>query len=212
MLKETFEQKKKRALKMLMLLKKHNPNAHTSLKYGNVIQFLVAVILSAQTTDKQVNKVTATLFKKYKTVNDFSNANLRTFQKEIQSIGFFRNKAKNIITACRMIRDIYSGKVPHTMEEMIALPGVGRKTASIVLGGAFGVIEGIAVDTHVARLSRHFGWTKEEAPGKIENDLMKLFPKKYWGEVNHLLVDYGRTICTARKCACESEFNWEGVK
>jgi len=208
---ESFEEKKKRVRKMLGLLKKHDPNPRIVLKYSTLMQLLAAVVLSAQTTDKQVNKVTKTLFKKYRTVDDFANADVKTFQKEIKSIGFYRNKGKNIIAAARMIRDAYKGKMPNTMKEMVKLPGIGRKSANVILGNAFGVTEGIAVDTHVMRLSQHFGWTKEKTPEKIEQDLMKLIPKKDWFLATYLLIDYGRTICTARKCRCEEDFNWRGL-
>ena len=220
--KESFEAKKKRVAGMLALLKKHDPNPRIALKYSTPIQLLAAVQLSAQTTDIQVNKVTQAgpasprshqggLFKKYKTVDDFANADVKTFQKEISSIGLYRNKGRNIIEAARMIRDDYGGKMPRTMEEMIKLPGVGRKSANVILGNAFGVVEGIAVDTHVMRLSQHFGWTKEKTPEKIEQDLMKLIPRKDWFIATYLIIDYGRTICTARKCQCDELFDWKGL-
>lgn len=188
---------------MLWMLEKHNPKAAIALNYGNPIQLLVAVMLSAQCTDKKVNEVTAELFKKYKTVDDFAKADLRTFEQEIKPTGFYKAKAKNIIAAAKMIREKFAGRLPHTIEQMTKLPGVGRKTANIVLGNAFGIVEGIAVDTHVRRLARHFGWTKENDPDKIEQDLMRLWPKKYWLKGTYLLQHYGRTICTARKCRCK---------
>ncbi len=198
-----FIEKQKRALAMVKILQKHDPHAHIVLQHKTPVQLLAAVILSAQATDKKVNEVTQTLFTKYKSVNDFAGANLKKFEQEIKQTGFYHAKAKNIIAAAKIIRDTYHGKIPNTMEEAIKLPGVGRKTANIVLGTLFGVKEGIAVDTHVRRLSQHFGWTKEKNPEKIEQDLMKLFPKKYWLVLPYLLVDYGRTICTARKCRCK---------
>jgi len=203
---ENFAQKQKRALQILKILEKHNPNARIALKYGNPIQLLVAVMLSAQCTDKKVNEVTEKLFKKYKTVEDFASANLKTFEQEIKQTGFYKAKAKNIIAAAKMIKDKFGGKLPHTIEEMTMLPGVGRKTANIVLGNAYGIVEGIAVDTHVRRLAQHFGWTKEKDPDKIEQDLMKLWPKKYWLKGTYLLQHYGRTICTARKCGCRNSY------
>ncbi|MFY9457715.1 MAG: endonuclease III, partial [Candidatus Spechtbacterales bacterium] len=156
---ESLEQKKARAQKILARLKKGYPSAKIVLKYGNNIQLLTAVILSAQCTDKKVNEVTEKLSKKYKTVDDFASANLKIFEQEIRPCGFYHNKAKNIIAAAKMIRDKFGGKLPKTMEEMIELPGVARKTANIALGNAYGVVEGIAVDTHVRRVSRHLGLT-----------------------------------------------------
>lgn len=196
---------------MLALLRKHDPNARIVLRYGNNIQLLVAVILSAQATDKKINEITARLFLKYKTVSDFADAKLKTFEKEIKAAGFYRAKAKNIIAAAKMIRDVYEGKLPRKMEEMVKLPGVGRKTANVVLGNAYGIVEGIAVDTHVRRLARHFGWTKESDPEKIEKDLMRLIPKKDWFLTTYLLIDYGRTICTSRHCRCGEDFDWKGL-
>src|SRR3989338_2522483 len=205
-MKEILLEKKRRVLKILKTLEKHDPGAHIALKYGNSIQLMVAVILSAQCTDKKVNEVAGGLFKKYKTVEDFAAANLKTFGKEIRPTGFYRAKAKNIIAAAKMIRDEFGGKLPRTMEEMVRLPGVGRKTANIVLGNAFGIVRGIAVDTHVRRLAQHFCWTREQDPNKIEQDLMKLTPKKYWLKATCLLIDYGRTLCTARKCQCKDYY------
>lgn len=205
---ESFDQKKKRARKILERLKKAYPNAKIVLKYNNNIQLLAAVILSAQCTDKKVNEITEKLFsakggpasggKKYKTVNDFAIAGLATFEQEIHSCGFYHNKAKNIIAAAKMIRDKFGGKLPKTMEEMLLLPGVARKTANIVLGNAYGIVEGIAVDTHVRRVSRHLDLTKEQNPVKIEQDLMKLFNKKDWFKLTYLLIEYGRGVHTAK--------------
>ena len=195
---ESFEQKKKRAGKILQRLKKAYPNAKIVLNYRNNIQLLVAVILSAQCTDKKVNEVTEKLFKKYKTVDDFAKANLKTFEQEIRSTGFYHNKAKNIIAATYMIRDRFGGKLPKTMDEMLLLPGVARKTANVVLGNAYGVVGGIAVDTHVRRVSRHLGLTREQNPDKIEQDLMKLFDKKDWFLLTYLFVEYGRGVHAAK--------------
>lgn len=195
---ESFAQKKKRAQKILARLKKAYPNAKIVLKYNNNIQLLAAVILSAQCTDKKVNEVTEKLFKNYKTVGDFEKADLKTFEQEIRSCGFYHNKAKNIIAAARMIRDKFGGKLPRTMEKMLLLPGVARKTANIVLGNAYGIVEGIAVDTHVRRVSRHLGLTKEQNPVKIEQDLMKIFNKKDWFRLTYLFIEYGRNVHTAK--------------
>jgi len=195
---ESFEQKKKRAAKIFERLTKAYPNAKIVLNYKNNIQLLAAVILSAQCTDKKVNEVTEKLFKKYKTVDDFAKANLKTFEQEIRSTGFYHNKAKNIIAAAKMIRDKFGGKLPKTMDEMLLLPGVARKTANVVLGNAYGVVEGIAVDTHVRRVSRHLELTTEQNPEKIEQDLMKLFNKKDWFLLTYLFVEYGRGVHTAK--------------
>lgn len=194
----SFKDQKNRAKKIYKKLSALFPDAEIALTYGNQIQLLVAVILSAQCTDKKVNEVTEKLFKKYKTVDDFASANLKTFQKEIKPTGFYRNKAKNIIAAAKMIRNEYGGKLPKTIDEMGKLPGVARKTANVVLGNAYGVVEGIAVDTHVKRLSRLWGLTYETNPDKIERDLMKLLPGKDWFDFTYRTIDYGRKYCTAR--------------
>jgi len=195
---ESLIQKKKRAGKILARLKKAYPNAKIVLNYENNVQLLVAVILSAQCTDKKVNEVTEKLFRKYKIVDDFAKANPKTFEQEIRSTGFYHNKANNIIAASRMIQDKFNGRLPKTMQEMIELPGVARKTANIVLGNAYEVVEGIAVDTHVRRVSRHLGLTTEQNPVKIEQDLMKLFDKKNWFRLTYLLIEYGRGVHTAK--------------
>lgn len=201
-----FSKKRRLAVRILKELEKHNPKAGITLHYSNPIQLLVAVILSAQCTDKKVNEVTAQLFKKYKTVEDFARADLKTLEKEIRPTGFYKAKAKNIIATAKMIRDSFGGRLPSDIQQMTHLPGVGRKTANIVLANAYGIVQGIAVDTHVRRLSRHFGWTKESDPQKIEEDLMKLWPKKYWFKGTYLLQHYGRTICTSRKCGCKQSY------
>jgi len=195
---ESFEQKRKRAGKILAQLKKAYPNAKIVLNYENSMQLLVSVILSAQCTDKKVNEVTEKLFKKYKTVDNFAKANLKIFEQEIRSTGFYHNKAKNIIAAAKMIRDKFGGKLPKMMQDMLLLPGVARKTANVVLGNAYGIVMGIAVDTHVRRVSRHLGLTKEENPDKIEQDLMMLFDKKDWFKLTYLLIEYGRGVHTAK--------------
>lgn len=196
---ESFEQKKTRARKILAQLKKTYPDAKIVLNYKNNMQLLVAVILSAQCTDKKVNEVTEKLFRKYKTVDDFAQANLKTFEQEIRSTGFYHNKAKNIIAAAKMIRDKFGGELPKTMAEMILIPGVARKTANVVLGNAYNIIEGVAVDTHVKRVSYHLELTKEENPDKVEQDLMKLFDKKDWFNLTYLFIEYGRNVHTAKK-------------
>lgn len=190
--------KQKRAREILRKLKKVVPDAGMILNYSNNWELLVAVILSAQCTDKQVNKVTEKLFKKYKTLNDYVHAGQKEFEKDIYGTGFYRNKAKNILAAAKMIKEEYGGTVPRTMEEMVKIPGVSRKTANVVLGNAYGVVEGIAVDTHVKRLAQRLGLTTHTNPNKIEKDLMELFPKKEWFNVTYYLIEYGRKYCTAR--------------
>ena len=193
---------KKRAFEILRILKKEYPEAKIALEYKNPLELLVSTILSAQCTDKRVNIVTKSLFKKYKTAKDYANAVLKEFEQEIRSTGFYHNKAKNIIEACRIIEEKFNGKVPDTMEALIILPGVARKTANIVLSNAYGVIAGIAVDTHVRRISQRLSFTKNDNPDKIEQDLMNLFPKEEWFNINYLLIDHGRKICQAKKPLC----------
>ncbi len=188
---------------ILKKLRKEYPKAKTALKFRTPFQMLVATILSAQCTDKRVNEVTKTLFKKYKTPKDYAEADKKEFEKEIKPTGFYKNKAKNIINAAKKIVEKYNGRVPKTIKELTSLPGVGRKTANIVLNSAFGIAAGIAVDTHVKRLSQRLGFTKNKDPNKIEQDLMKIFPKKDWHDLNFLLVEHGRKICKARKPLCE---------
>jgi endonuclease-3 len=186
-------------LKIIQLLKKEYPRSKIALRHTNPLEILVATILSAQCTDKRVNIVTQSLFKKYKTVSDYAAIDPRTFESEIRSTGFYKNKAKNIINAAKKIIKDFNGKVPLTMEELITLPGVARKTANIVLYSGFGKTEGVAVDTHVRRLSQRLGLSKSDDPVKIEQDLMRLVPKKDWGEVSLLLIDHGRAVCDAKK-------------
>lgn len=188
-----------KAKKIIALLEKEYPRAKIALKFANAVQMLVSTILSAQCTDERVNKVTAGLFKKYKTADDFARANLKTFENEIRSTGFYRNKAKNIINSARMIVERFKGRVPDSMEELLTLPGVARKTANVVLYNAYGKVEGIVVDTHVRRLSQRLGLTGFDNPEKIEKDLMELLPCSKWGEISYLLIDHGRSICRARK-------------
>lgn len=193
---------KKRAQQVFSRLEKEYPKARIILKYSNNFELLVSVILSAQTTDKQVNKVTAKLFKKYKTIRDYAQADLKQLQKDIRSIGLYNNKAKYIQGSAVMILNKYGGKVPDTMEKLICLPGVARKTANIVLGNAFDKFEGVAVDTHVKRLSNRLGFSQEDNPEKIERDLMKLFINKQWFKLTYLLIEHGRAICQAKKPKC----------
>jgi len=190
------------ALKILAFLKKEYPKARIALHFHNPIEILVSTILSAQCTDKRVNLVTKDLFKKYKTVKDYAKANLKTFETQIRSTGFYRAKAKNIINSAKQISKEFKGKVPDAMQDLVKLPGVARKTANIVLYNGFGKIEGIAVDTHVKRVSHRLGLTKHMDPVKIEQDLMKQFPRKEWGRISHLLIAHGRAVCDARKPKC----------
>lgn len=185
--------------KILALLKKEYPKAQTALDFSNPLEILVATILSAQCTDKRVNIVTESLFKKYNKVEDYANADMKIFEQEIRSTGFYRNKAKNIIASCKKILKDFNGKVPNSMEELIQLPGVARKTANIVLLNGFGKVEGIAVDTHVQRLSQRLGFSKHDDPVKIEKDLMAMLDKKEWGGFANLLVEHGRKVCAAKK-------------
>lgn len=187
-----------RAKAIIRSLKKLLPNAKISLAFHNHWELLVAVELSAQCTDKKVNEVTQKLFKKYRTLGDYVKADPKAFEKDIFQTGFFRNKTKNILAAAKMVKEKFGGKLPKTMEEMVRIPGVARKTANVVLGNAYGVVEGIAVDTHVRRLTRFWGLTKENDPVKIERDLMQIIPKKDWMAFTYLTIDYGRNYCPAR--------------
>jgi len=184
---------------ILKRLKKEYPDPKTSLNFKDPFQLLVATILSAQATDVLVNKVTENLFKKYKSVKDFANASFETLQKDVSSINFYKTKAKNIQAAAKIIVEQFNANVPKTMEELTSLPGVARKTANIILSNAYGINVGIAVDTHVKRLSYLLGLTKNEDPVKIEKDLMVNTPKEEWGNISHLLIFHGRIICQAKK-------------
>jgi len=191
--------KKKRAEVVVRTLKHLFPHPKPALLYSNPWELLVAVMLSAQCTDRQVNIVTKDLFTKYKTVSDYARASQKEFEQDIRSTGFYRNKSKNILATAKIIHEQYHDEVPRSMNEMLALPGVARKTANVVLGNAFGVVEGIAVDTHVKRLSQKFGLTSEKTPEKIEKDLMKIIPKKEWITLSLRLIEYGRIYCPAKK-------------
>lgn len=196
---EIAMENKSKISEILKKLKKEYPRPKTALHFGEPFELLVATILSAQTTDVHVNRVTEPLFKKYRSVKDFAEAPLDNLRKDISSINFYNNKAKNIQASAKMIIEKFHSKVPGTMEELIMLPGVARKTANIVLSDAFGINEGIAVDTHVKRLSLRLGLTKNEDPVKIEKDLMAITPKEDWGNLSHLLIFHGRNICQAKK-------------
>ena len=187
---------------IILKLRKIYPDAKIYLKFNTPIQLLVATMLSARSTDTQVNELTKTLFIQYKTVDDFANESLLQFEKKIRSCGLYKTKAKNIIAAAKIIRTRFKSKLPKTIDEMVILPGVGRKTANIVLFNAYGNIEGIAVDTHVKRLSKRLSLTGQTDPGNVEKDLMRQFSKKYWNDLNLLFIAHGRAICTARSPKC----------
>ena len=208
MARESAEAKRARARKIIAGLQQTYPNAHCELDYSNPLELLVATILSAQCTDKQVNLVTKILFHKYPTPAEYANASLAELESDIRRLGFFRNKAKSIKACCQKLVEQHDGAVPRTMEELTALDGVGRKTANVVLGNAFNVSVGVVVDTHVARLSARLGLTRQKVPQKIEQDLMKLVPQEDWTMFSHWLIWHGRRRCFARKpdCAhCEIE-------
>jgi endonuclease-3 len=198
---ETPAQLKARAKKIYTGLNKLYPNAHCELDFKNPLQLLVATILAAQCTDKRVNMVTPKLFKKYKNVEDFASAKRSELEELIKSTGFYKNKALSIIKMSQKVCDDFGGKIPNKMEDLITLPGVGRKTANVILGNAFG-IPGITVDTHFGRLSRRFGWTKETDPVKVEFAMHEIFEPKYWTNLSQLIVWHGRRRCHARKPAC----------
>ena len=188
---------------IIALLKKEYPDVKIALDFSNPLELLVATILSAQSTDKQINKVTKTLFTKYRTPQDYMNAPQEELEKDIYSTGFYRNKAKNIKKLCEILVENFNSKVPDTMEDLITLPGVARKTANIVLSSAFGKIEGIAVDTHVKRVSARLGLSANTDQDKIEKDLMKIVPKNEWDVFALRLIQHGRQVCDAKKPKCE---------
>lgn len=189
--------RKQKATQIIRDLKKLFPKVGMALRYSNNWELLVSVMLSAQCTDKKVNEVTETLFKKYKTLDAYTHATQKEFEQDIRSTGFYRNKAKNILATAQIIKNTYGGNLPKTMEEMLALPGVARKTANVVLGNAYGVVEGIAVDTHVRRITRLLGLSDEQTPEKIEKDLMEIIPKKDWFLFTYYMIEYGRKYCPA---------------
>ncbi len=199
---ETFAARQARTLAILDGLRRAYPDAHCELNFSNPLELLIATILSAQCTDKQVNLVTEALFKKYRCAADYANAGLAQLEHDLRRIGLFRNKAKNIQACCRALVERHGGEVPRTMDALTALAGVGRKTANVVLGNAFGINVGVVVDTHVARLSERLGLTKETTPEKIEQALMKLVPQDDWAMLSHWLIWHGRRRCAARKPDC----------
>jgi endonuclease-3 len=199
---ETQEAKRMRLAKIIAGLKRTYPDAHCELDYSNPLELLVATILSAQANDKQVNIVTADLFKKYRSAADFANAKPAELENDLKRIGLYRNKTKSILAATRKLVERHGGRVPDSMEALIELDGVGRKTANVVLGNAFNINCGVVVDTHVARLAYRLGLTRETAPEKIEQVLMKLVPQPEWTLFSHLLIWHGRRRCYARKPDC----------
>ena len=192
----------KKATSILKALQVYYPTIRIALNYTNNWELLVATILSAQCTDVRVNMITENLFKKYKTISDYAKVSQVALEKDVHSAGFFRNKAKNIIASANRVMDVYGGEVPDTMADLLNLPGAARKTSNIFLYNGFGKNEGIAIDTHVQRIVQLLGLTVFPDPKRIEQDLMKLFPRKDWGDVNHRLVQYGRDVCVARRPQC----------
>jgi endonuclease-3 len=191
-----------RAPEIIKRLSKAHPDAHVALHFTNPLECLVATILSAQCTDERVKMVTATLFTKYRKPEDYLKVPVEELAADIKPTGFFNQKTKSIRGACARIVDVYGGTVPNTMEDLITLPGVARKTANIVLGNSYGVVEGIAVDTHVRRVGERLGFTSEKDPDKIEQDLMRLIPRKRWFDFTYVIIDHGRGTCVARKPRC----------
>ena len=195
--------KQEQVNKIVKILNKEYGDVGIALNFSNVFELMVATILSAQCTDKRVNIVTSSLFKKYKTIQDYAKADLKEFEQGIKSTGFYRNKAKNIIETANIVLNKFNGVVPKTMEELITLKGVARKTANIVLGSGYGITAGIAVDTHVIRLTNLIGLSKNSDPKKIEQDLMKIIPKKNWENISFVIQTLGRRVCIARRPKCD---------
>ena len=203
---EKQSEKIERAKTIIKLLKNNYPDARCSLDYGSVHELMVATILSAQCTDERVNKTTPALFKKYPSVKAFAEADLNELAQHIFATGFHNSKAKSIKLSAIQLLEKYDGKIPDKLSELVKLQGVGRKTASVILGEGYNLAEGIVVDTHVGRISRLLGFTNEKDPVKIEKDLMKIIPKKDWIIYSHLMIDHGRTLCKARKPNCNNCF------
>jgi endonuclease III len=195
---------KQYANKIAGILKEHYLDAKCELDYQTPLQLLIATILSAQCTDDRVNLVTKSLFRKYPDAAAYANAPQKDLEREIQSTGFYHNKAKSIQSCCQSLLERYDGQIPHDIEKLIELPGIGRKTANVVLGTAFGVASGIVVDTHVTRVSQRMGLTQEKNPEKIEQDLLRQFPRKEWIAISNRMVHHGRYVCTARKPQCDT--------
>jgi len=202
-MRERKSQLKERTEKIIKLLKRAHPDAKCALNHANAFELLIATILSAQCTDERVNKVTADLFRKYRKPKDYLKVPATELQQDIRTTGFFRNKTKSIQGASKMLVEEFGGEVPQSMEELLKLPGVARKTANVVLGVAYAKAEGVVVDTHVSRLSHRLKLTRHKDAGKIEKDLMEIVPRKNWIEFAHLLIFHGRRICKARRPLCE---------
>ena len=196
------KEEKQRALKIIRSLKREYTDARCSLNHSNPLELLIATILSAQCTDERVNIVTTELFRKYRRPEDYYSVAQTELENDIRSTGFYRNKAKAIQGACRLISEQHQGRVPENLDDLLALPGVARKTANVVLGNAYGITSGIVVDTHVARLSERLKLTRYNQPEKIERDLMELVPRKDWIIFSHLLIAHGRKVCKARTPLC----------
>ncbi len=194
---------KRHAAKIVRLLGREYPEATCALEFRTPLELLVATILSAQCTDKRVNLVTKDLFRKYPSAADYARASLEELERDIQSTGFYHNKAKSLVACGRVLQEKYGGKVPPDIEAMIELPGIGRKTANVVLGTAFGIASGVVVDTHVARVSQRLGLSRHKDPAKIERDLMELVPQSEWVNFSHRTIHHGRKLCTARKPRCD---------
>ena len=199
---EVYLEPAARALKVIELLEREHSDAKIALRYTNPLELLVATILSAQCTDERVNMVTKPLFKKYTKAEDYANADLKELEQDIKSTGFYRNKSKNLKKCCQLLVEKYNSQVPKTMEELMELPGVARKTANIVLSNAYGVIAGVVVDTHVRRLAQRLGLSGNDDPNKIEKDLMRIVPKDKWMRTTDLLIFHGRRVCTAKRPNC----------
>lgn len=195
--------KKEDAIQIVTLLKKTYPDATCSLDFKTPFELTVSVMLSAQCTDERVNLTTPALFQKYPTIKAFANADLSELEEMVHPCGFYKNKAKNIKACAQKVLSDFGGKVPHTMEELTSLPGVGRKSANVILLEVFGIAKGIAVDTHAKRIARRIGLSKQTDPSKIEQDLIKIFPEEYLKDINHLFVWHGRNLCTARNPKCK---------
>ena len=202
-MRESKSQLKERTADIIRLLKRAHPDAHCALNHGSAFELLIATILSAQCTDERVNIVTADLFRKYRRPEDYLKVPAVELQQDVRTTGFFRNKTKSIQGACKMLVEEFGGEVPKTMDELLRLPGVARKTANVVLGVAYDIAAGVVVDTHVSRLSQRLRLTKHKDAGKIEQDLMELVPRKDWIIFSHLLIFHGRRVCKARRPLCE---------
>lgn len=197
------ERERKRAREIVARLRAEYPNAKCSLNFTTPLELLVATVLSAQCTDERVNAVTPQLFKKYQTAEDYARAQPEELEQDVKQTGFYRNKAKNIRGAATLLVERFGGEVPRTMPELLTLPGVARKTANVVMGNAYGIVEGVVVDTHVGRLAKRLGLTRQDDPVKVEQDLMALLPREDWLDLSHLMIYHGRAVCQARKPLCE---------